>query len=64
MKICQVLITAERWPSWREEMEFDAGPLFICYKGDPRSELIKQPQLFDGSHQAYLGVDEIQQLKS
>ena len=26
-----VAFTAERWPPWRQEMELDAGLLFICY---------------------------------
>jgi deferrochelatase/peroxidase EfeB len=34
-------ITAERWPPWREEMEFDAGLLFLCYQRDPRTGFIK-----------------------
>ena len=33
--------TAERWPPWRQEMEFDAGLLFICYQRDPRTGFIK-----------------------
>jgi len=27
-------VTAERWPPWRDEMEFDAGLLFLCYQRD------------------------------
>ncbi len=34
-------VTAERWPPWREEMEFDAGLLFMCYQRDPRTGFIK-----------------------
>ena len=34
-------ITAERWPPWRDEMEFDAGLFFICYQRDPRTGFIK-----------------------
>lgn len=34
-------VTAERWPPWRQGMEFDAGLLFICYQRDPRSGFIK-----------------------
>ena len=34
-------ITAERWPPWRQGMEFDAGLLFICYQRDPRTGFIK-----------------------
>ena len=36
-----VNITAERWPPWRQGMEFDAGLLFICYQRDPRTGFIK-----------------------
>ena len=32
--------TAERWPPWRQGMEFDAGLLFICYQNDPRTGFI------------------------
>ena len=34
-------VTAERWPPWREEMEFDAGLFFLCYQRDPRTGFIK-----------------------
>jgi deferrochelatase/peroxidase EfeB len=34
-------ITAERWPPWRQGMEFDAGLIFICYQRDPRNGFIK-----------------------
>src|ERR1700677_1384141 len=34
-------VTAERWPPWRDEMEFDAGLFFICYQRDPRTGFIK-----------------------
>jgi deferrochelatase/peroxidase EfeB len=34
-------ITAERWPPWRDEMEFDAGLFFICYQRDPRTGFIR-----------------------
>jgi deferrochelatase/peroxidase EfeB len=34
-------LTAERWPPWKQGMEFDAGLLFICYQRDPRSGFIK-----------------------
>jgi len=34
-------VTAERWPPWREEMEFDAGLFFICYQRDPRTGFVK-----------------------
>ena len=36
--------TAERWPPWRQEMEYDAGLFFVCYQSDPRTGFIK---LFD-----------------
>ena len=34
-------MTAERWPPWRDEMEFDAGLFFICYQRDPRTGFVK-----------------------
>jgi deferrochelatase/peroxidase EfeB len=33
--------TAERWPPWRQGMEFDAGLIFIGYQRDLRSSFIK-----------------------
>ena len=33
--------TAERWPPWRQGMEFDAGLLFLCYQTDIRAGFIK-----------------------
>lgn len=36
-----VNMTAERWPPWRQAMEYDAGLLFICYQRDPRTGFIK-----------------------
>jgi deferrochelatase/peroxidase EfeB len=36
-----VNFTAERWPPWRQGMEYDAGLLFICYQKDPRTGFIK-----------------------
>ncbi len=33
-------ITAERWPPWRQGMEFDAGLVFVCYQKDPRKGFI------------------------
>ncbi len=33
--------TAERWPPWRQGIEYDAGLLFICYQRDPRTGFIK-----------------------
>ena len=32
-----VNFTAERWPPWRQEMEYDAGLFFLCYQSDPRT---------------------------
>ncbi len=36
-----VSFTAERWPPWRQGMEYDAGLFFICYQRDPRAGFIK-----------------------
>jgi len=36
-----VNFTAERWPPWRQGMEYDAGLLFLCYQRDPRRGFIK-----------------------
>jgi deferrochelatase/peroxidase EfeB len=36
-----VNITAERWPPWRQGLEYDAGLLFICYQRDPREGFIR-----------------------
>jgi deferrochelatase/peroxidase EfeB len=36
-----VSIVAERWPPWRQGMEYDAGLLFMCYQRDPRTGFIK-----------------------
>ena len=33
--------TAERWPPWRQGMEYDAGLLFLAYQSDPRSGFIR-----------------------
>jgi len=33
--------TAERWPPWRQGMEYDAGLLFFAYQKDPRTGFIK-----------------------
>jgi deferrochelatase/peroxidase EfeB len=33
--------TAERWPPWRQGMEFDGGLLFVCYQTDVRTGFIK-----------------------
>lgn len=32
---------AERWPPWRQGMEYDAGLLFMCYQADPRTAFVK-----------------------
>ena len=34
-------IIAERWPPWRQGLEYDAGLLFICYQRDPRASFIR-----------------------
>ena len=34
-------VTAERWPPWREGLEYDVGLLFICYQQDPRTGFTK-----------------------
>jgi deferrochelatase/peroxidase EfeB len=36
-----VNFTAERWPPWRQGLEYDAGLFFICYQRDPRTGFIK-----------------------
>jgi deferrochelatase/peroxidase EfeB len=33
--------TAERWPPWRQGVEYDAGLLFIAYQRDPRTGFIR-----------------------
>jgi deferrochelatase/peroxidase EfeB len=33
--------TTERWPPWRQGMEYDAGLLFMAYQRDPRTGFIK-----------------------
>jgi len=32
--------TTERWPPWRQGMEYDSGLLFVCYQRDPRTGFI------------------------
>jgi deferrochelatase/peroxidase EfeB len=32
---------AERWPPWRQGIEYDAGTLFICYQRDPREGFVR-----------------------
>ena len=34
-------VTAERWPPWKQGLEYDAGLLFISYQQDPRTGFIK-----------------------
>ncbi len=36
-----VSFTAERWPPWRQGMQFDSGLFFIAYQRDPRTGFIK-----------------------
>lgn len=36
-----VNFTSERWPPWRQGMEYDAGLLFVCYQRDPRTGFVK-----------------------
>ena len=36
-----VSFTAERWPPWRQAMEYDAGLLFLAYQKDPRTQFSK-----------------------
>ncbi len=36
-----VNFTAERWPPWRQGMEYDAGLFFLAYQRDPRAAFIK-----------------------
>jgi deferrochelatase/peroxidase EfeB len=33
--------TAERWPPWRQGMEYDSGLLFVAYQKDPRTGFIR-----------------------
>jgi deferrochelatase/peroxidase EfeB len=33
--------TAERWPPWRQAMEYDAGLMFLAYQKDPRAQFSK-----------------------
>lgn len=35
------VFTAERWPPWRQGVEFDAGLFFLAYQHDPRAGFIK-----------------------
>ncbi len=36
-----VSFTAERWPPWRQAMEYDAGLMFLAYQKDPRAQFSK-----------------------
>ncbi len=36
-----VNFTAERWPPWRQAVEYDAGLFFMAYQRDPRTAFIK-----------------------
>ena len=36
-----VNFTAERWPPWRQGMEYDAGLFFVCYQRDPRTGFVR-----------------------
>jgi deferrochelatase/peroxidase EfeB len=36
-----VNFTSERWPPWRQGMEYDAGLLFVSYQKDPRTGFMK-----------------------
>ncbi|MGA9865316.1 MAG: iron uptake transporter deferrochelatase/peroxidase subunit [Acetobacteraceae bacterium] len=36
-----VNFTAERWPPWRQGMEYDSGLFFVCYQRDPRTGFIR-----------------------
>ena len=33
-------VTAERWPPWRQGMEFDAGLIFLCYQRDLKAGFV------------------------
>jgi deferrochelatase/peroxidase EfeB len=35
-----VNFTTERWPPWRQGVEYDAGVFFVCYQRDPRTGFI------------------------
>lgn len=39
-----VNFTTERWPPWRQGLEYDAGMFFICFQRDPRTGFI---QMYD-----------------
>lgn len=31
----------ERWPPWKQALEYDAGLLFCCYQNDPRTAFVR-----------------------
>lgn len=33
--------TGQRWPPWRQGMQYDAGLFFVCYQRDPRDGFVK-----------------------
>jgi deferrochelatase/peroxidase EfeB len=33
--------TTERWPPWRQGLEYDAGLFFVCFQRDPRTGFVK-----------------------
>jgi deferrochelatase/peroxidase EfeB len=35
-----VSFVAERWPPWKQAMEYDAGLMFIAYQSDPRRSFV------------------------
>jgi deferrochelatase/peroxidase EfeB len=36
-----VNFTVERWPPWRQAMEYDSGLLFLAYQKDPRAQFTR-----------------------
>jgi len=36
-----VNFTTERWPPWRQGLEYDAGLFFVCFQRDPRTGFVK-----------------------
>jgi deferrochelatase/peroxidase EfeB len=36
-----VNFTAERWPPWRQGMEYDSGLFFLAYQSDPRTGFVR-----------------------
>jgi deferrochelatase/peroxidase EfeB len=35
-----VNFTTERWPPWRQGLEYDVGMFFVCFQKDPRTGFI------------------------